>query len=365
MSIRFHVPAHGLDRLAFAYSPLLEAVLSLHVLSEPKHHPLQHEWVRRMRSLPPALRRRIADFGFVYRRTMPDCVAPPADSGFRRFEEELEHLGALEPETLGLEFLRPLYDHGGRRDPGLLSDPGVRAHALEQSKFLGASPELAALIFDDSPALARAFAELLHDYWDAAFAEEWERLEPRLADAVTDAGRVIAADGVYALLPGLSRRLRVDAAREEFGLDVPHEHHVEVTEGNRLLLVPSAFVWPHVRVNCDAPWPLSVIYPASFVIADARPRIPSADLVQVLRALADDTRLRALRLIAERPRSTQELAPLVGITEAGLSKHLRQLAQAGVLTTRRDGYYVLYSVDVERLAPLSDTLLSFLQADGG
>jgi DNA-binding transcriptional ArsR family regulator len=45
-----------------------------------------------------------------------------------------------------------------------------------------------------------------------------------------------------------------------------------------------------------------------------------------------------------------------------LSKHLRQLAQAGVLTTRREGYYVLYSVDADRLAPLSETLLSFLQA---
>ena len=245
----------------------------------------------------------------------------------------------------------------------LLEDADIRAHALRQSDSLGARSELAALIFEDPRELARAFAELLRDYWEAAFAAEWERLEPRLAAAVTDAGRVIAADGVYALLQGLSRRLRVDPAREEFGLDIPHDHRVEVTEANRLLLVPSAFVWPHVRVNCDEPWPLSVIYPASFVVADARPRIPSADLVQVLRALADDTRLRALRLIAERPRSTQELAPLVGITEAGLSKHLRQLAQAGVVTTRREGYYVLYSVDTERLAPLSETLLSFLQAD--
>lgn len=141
---------------------------------------------------------------------------------------------------------------------------------------------------------------------------------------------------------------------------MPHDHRVEVTPENRLLFVPSAFVWPHVFVNCDGPWPLSVVYPPPFVSAAARPQLPSAELVRVLRALGDDTRLRALRLISERPRSTQELAPLVGISEAGLSKHLRALAAAGLVRTKREGYYVLYSLDAERLEPLSATLLEFL-----
>jgi DNA-binding transcriptional ArsR family regulator len=356
--IRFHIPAFAVERLSFAYSPLVEAVLSLHVLVEPKHHPLQHEFVRRMRALPPSLRRRIAELAFVYRRTMPDFFSPAADAGYGSFEDELGRVQSHDDETLALELLRPLYDHAGRRDAALLDDPAVRVHVRDSP-----APRLAELIFDDPRGLTRIVVELLADYWEAAFAAEWERLEPRLAAAVSDAGRTIASDGVYALLRGLSPRLRVDPVREEFGLDLPHDHDVEITEKNRLVLVPSAFVWPHVRVNCDEPWPLSVIYPASFVAADARPRIPSADLVRLLRALGDDTRLRALRLIAERPRSTQELAPLVGITEAGLSKHLRQLAQVGVVTTKREGYYVLYSVDAERLAPLSRTLLAFLHEE--
>jgi DNA-binding transcriptional ArsR family regulator len=115
-----------------------------------------------------------------------------------------------------------------------------------------------------------------------------------------------------------------------------------------------------VRVGCDEPWPPNVIYPAAFVIDEARPRIPSDDLVGVLKALGDPTRLRALRLVAERPRSTQELARLVGLTEAGLSKHLRQLAAAGLVTTRREGYYVLYSVEREQIGSLSEGVLAFL-----
>ena len=108
------------------------------------------------------------------------------------------------------------------------------------------------------------------------------------------------------------------------------------------------------------PWPLSVVYAAPFVTAEARPPLPPGDLVGVLKALGDRTRLRALKLIGERPRSTQELAPLVGISEAGLSKHLRLLAAAGLVEARRDGYYVLYSLVPERIDALSDGVRGFM-----
>jgi DNA-binding transcriptional ArsR family regulator len=70
--------------------------------------------------------------------------------------------------------------------------------------------------------------------------------------------------------------------------------------------------------------------------------------------------LRALKLISERPRSTQELAPLLRISEAGLSKHLRQLATAGIVQSRRDGYYVLYSLVPERIDALSEAVRQFV-----
>lgn len=103
---------------------------------------------------------------------------------------------------------------------------------------------------------------MLETYWDEAFEAEWKRLEPRLAASVEEAGRVIAGDGLYAVLGGLSPRLRVDGNKEEFGLDLPHHHRVSVTEEAPLALVPSAYVWPHLAVNCDQPWPLALVYPA-------------------------------------------------------------------------------------------------------
>ena len=72
VTIVFRVPASGAERVGFSYSPSLEAVLSLHVLVEPKHHPVQHGWVRAMRGLAPALKREIDVFAFAFRAYFPE-----------------------------------------------------------------------------------------------------------------------------------------------------------------------------------------------------------------------------------------------------------------------------------------------------
>jgi DNA-binding transcriptional ArsR family regulator len=332
--IVFRVPPAAVERVGFSYSPALEAVLSLHVLVEPKHHPVQHEWVRAMRRLSPALKREIDVFAFAYRAYFPEFFFPSAAGELLDFEGELRLLRSVDPALARQEFATPLIGP---------SDAVV-----------------AALLLDDPGALLERFLTLLEGYWEEAFAREWERIEPDLAASVSEAGRQIESDGLYGLLQGLWPEVRCDAEQGRFWLDRAHDHEVQIGPDDRLLLAPSTYVWPHVRVNCDAPWPLGLIFPASSIVREARPRIPPAQLVSVLRALADDTRLRALRLIAERPRSTQELAPLVGVTEAALSKQLRALADAGLLERQRDGYYVLYRLVPEQIAALAPSLGSFL-----
>ncbi|HEX6699890.1 MAG TPA: DUF5937 family protein [Gaiellaceae bacterium] len=357
--IRFRLPAEGEECLAFTYSPLLEAVLSLHVLVEPKHHPLQHEWVRRMRALPAGLRREIRRFGFAYDLFVPEFLMPAPAAGYPEFADELDALGAVDETTAALGFMRLFWDHRGERDEELLRDAQVQAHVAEQAKKRG-DPSLARMLFDDPKRLLDSFRSLIAAYWEAAFEREWDRLEPQLARTVSDAGARIADSGLYAYLKGLSPALLIDADARELRRKLPHEHTVDVAPGNELVLVPSFYVWPHVRVNCDPPWPPAIVYPAPFAVAEGRSELPADELLHVLRALGDGTRLRALKLIAARPRTTQELAPLVGISEAGLSKHLRLLARAGVVESRRDGYYVVYSLATDRIAPLSDALLRFL-----
>jgi len=356
--IRIRLPAEAVEHIAFAVSPLAECVLSLHVLLGPKHHALHHDWVRRMRGLDPGLRREIETLGFVYRWTLPDLGVPTAAGVHQSFEEELAALRALPPELARAGLGRPILDHGGEGDRAF-ERPGVR------DALRARAGEPAVLLYDDPSAFAKRFGSMLERYWEDAFAAEWGRIEPLLARSIVESGHVLAAAGIWPVLGRLPARCRADPDRRELLVDVPHEHIVEVGAENPLVLSPSVFVWPHLLVNCDPPWPLAVVYAAPDLAREAEPRIPPAELLRVLRAVADDTRLRILRLVSERPRTTQELGPLVGLSRAGLSKSLLRLAEAGLVVPRREGYYVVYSLAPDRLDALGEALRRFLGDPGG
>src|SRR3954468_12174599 len=104
MTIVFRVPAGGAERVGFAYSPAMEAVLSLHVLVEPKHHPVQHGWVRVMRRLSPALKREVDVFAFAFRAYFPEFLFPSPTGELLDFAGELRRLQAVDPALVRLEF---------------------------------------------------------------------------------------------------------------------------------------------------------------------------------------------------------------------------------------------------------------------
>jgi DNA-binding transcriptional ArsR family regulator len=349
------------EHLVFTYSPLLECALSLHVLIAPHQHALLHGWVRRMRVLDPVLKRRLDGFAFVFRWHLPDLLIPGASAARESFEAELGRLPTYPRGLLLEEFGRPLYDHGGRHGQGLYDDPSVRRTMLQRASAYGdSSRRNAELLLSDPLEFTNQLASLLQDYWESAFAAEWPWVEPHLRASVTESERLLAASGIWSVLGKLPPHSHALPAESELRIDLPHEHDVDVSASNPLVLIPSVFVWPQLRVNCDPPWPPSLIYATPQQARDAQPRIPPADLLQSLRALADDTRLRVLKLIAERPRTTQELAPLVGLTDAGLSKILGRLSDAGFVTAHREGYYVVYSLAPDRIDAVSTAIRDFI-----
>ena len=68
--------------------------------------------------------------------------------------------------------------------------------------------------------------------------------------------------------------------------------------------------------------------------------------VQFFKCLADETRLKCLLLIqAEGELCVCELTSALDLSQPKVSRHLAQLRDCGVLSGRRDGQWVHYSLD--------------------
>src|SRR5207302_9028833 len=78
--------------------------------------------------------------------------------------------------------------------------------------------------------------------------------------------------------------------------------------------------------------------------------MPLADRFQ---ALADPTRLRVVALLRVMELSVGELAQVLGQSQPRVSRHLKILADAGVLDRRKEGSWVFLTLaDAERVQPL-------------
>jgi ArsR family transcriptional regulator len=78
--------------------------------------------------------------------------------------------------------------------------------------------------------------------------------------------------------------------------------------------------------------------------------LPLADLFQ---AVSDPTRLRILALLARMELSVGELAQLLGQSQPRVSRHVRILADAGIVDRRKEGSWVFLAIaDAGRTEPL-------------
>lgn len=66
------------------------------------------------------------------------------------------------------------------------------------------------------------------------------------------------------------------------------------------------------------------------------------EFMSIIKALADENRVRALMALRERELCVCEIIELLGLAPSTVSKHLSILYQAGLLESRKDGRWVYY-----------------------
>jgi ArsR family transcriptional regulator len=69
------------------------------------------------------------------------------------------------------------------------------------------------------------------------------------------------------------------------------------------------------------------------------------DLIKATKALSDETRLRILNVLLERECCVCEVMQALDISQSRASRNLGILQDAGFLTAKRDGTWIVYSVD--------------------
>ncbi|GAA5056502.1 metalloregulator ArsR/SmtB family transcription factor [Thermocatellispora tengchongensis] len=362
--------------LVFGRSPAREALHSLHVLGSVRQHPLHISWVLEARERMGADLKNEADqFAFW-------CQGRPL--GFPRiwrpgevssWPDELAALRDAPVTYYAEQMLTAALHENGRafhvRLDDFRADPALRERAMNavRARHPASLPVLQELIADPERSRNR-FADFLSAYWDACLAPKWPFMERYLLGDIAQRSRTAFQHGLATMLEGLAPgRLRVVQDRDEVLIALLQTRagapplEFTLTEQDRLLLVPSHFAWPLVALTVQrepqadpARHTVQISYALDAMQHKARPPVPSEDLLKLLRAAAHPTRLQILQILAEHARSTRELASLIGLTEAAISKHLKILAEADWVEPERHSYYVYYRLVRDTHGKLADAL---------
>jgi len=125
-----------------------------------------------------------------------------------------------------------------------------------------------------------------------------------------------------------------------------------------LLLVPTIHGNPHTAIKHYPGFPNVIHFPVG-VNQPADDQTVSSTRSR-LEVVSHPTRLVICRDILRRPGSITELAQRLNMSVPQVSRHLRRLREAGLVTRHRDGAVVQYQLDVNAVRRLGLDLLNSL-----
>ncbi|MEU6869011.1 DUF5937 family protein [Streptomyces sp. NPDC046876] len=316
MAFHFRFGAADLLRCRFSLSPRWETQEAVRTLMRPHRQAYHLPWLRQIRAAADGLDLRPLWLLMPRRGHNPDFLSPPPLGPSVTFDEELARVRAAadaDPQALHEDLRR-----------ALVCTPGA------------AEGELGRRMLADPARAVRELADLYEQAWAALIAPHWPRLRALLEADILFHSRRLAAGGLQALFDGLHPDLVWSG--DTLTIRRP-THHDRRLDGQGLLLMPSAFVWPEVVGGYDPPWQPTLVYPARGI--GALWTAPAGPAPQALARLLGRGRAEVLCALHE-PASTTDLAGRLGLAPATVSAHLKALHGAGLLLSARHGHRVLY-----------------------
>jgi DNA-binding transcriptional ArsR family regulator len=357
MTLRIDIGGLPAGRLRFTASPLAELTAMLHVLAEPGHHPQLAGWAGDVwAGLRPELAERLREAEFLWRSSRADFLVPARPRP--TLAEELDDVDRIDDETYVTAAL--ITTCGSNRvhfgAPSPLADATARERALDLAQARGALQEAFAERLLADPAAVRArVRDTFEQCAEAFFDTAWTGVAGQLATDLRLKNDLVKRKGIGAALASVSGAVTLAPDGNCIIVDKLQDT-ATAAYGTGVTFLPSVFGRPHL-VAVHAPgWQPVVQYPVAEASASEPVSLETVTLR--LEALAHPVRLRLLRTLARGPHTTGELAHAWELSPPEVSRHLAVLRRAGLLTTRRQGRYVRYTVNLPDLTALGADLLA-------
>jgi DNA-binding transcriptional ArsR family regulator len=274
----------------------------------------------------------------------------PAHRDFAAFIGWLNSFPVEDYQHLILSFLDTLKTHCEDTEVVAAGDVGpaiIRACYGEQL----AEPQVERLLqlLGDPAEFKAQLISVITRFWELFYHQEFERnLAMMDRSAAYHAEQAYGAElaSVFASVTG-----------RRFPRDVKDYDMAE-----RVIFVPSCHIGPYALFNpCDDRGATLMIHYNGRPTGTAEPEEALAikDLFPPLKALADETRLQILALLNGRELYAQQIVDLLDISQSAVSRHLKLMVTAGVLSVRRQESMKYYAIDERVLAALVEQLQKF------
>ena len=235
----------------------------------------------------------------------------------------LAHLRETEPDEIRLHLVQFYSRETRRMTPASVIRAAIGGDTEAQQEFLRTS---------------HADWEPWTQYLRSVFAADGARLKADLIGALEEWAERVWGPESPTILPILERDAE---AKREMLRELPMEAFIQAaTNGvefvprpgiDRVVMVPS-FVNRPLVAHTEFGEVLLIVYPVADESVSAFSDSPPLRLVRLSKALADEKRLRILRVLAEGEKSLMELAETFGVAKTTMHHHMIILRSAGLVS---------------------------------
>ncbi len=356
------------QEICFHCNPLVELVASLHVLSNPDHHEACQSWIMKMNSiLDKGLRAEINYFATNYAQWLfiMDIVTRVACEKERSYVEEsrdfeyyLRKFEELCDEDFAYAFLSMAAFRLSRETlREWMKDPDAISKEKLQKIERYISPNNVIMFLRNIDSYRKRLLHIFRAYWDRAFGAFWEEsLRSFISDAVVKQKVTAGKGSVVDYILSVHELIHVEDGKLLIKKEVDYE--MELSEIGYVHVFPSLFTGPHLMLDI---WgnELILYYNLDFYELDRSAPVP-ADMLECLKVLGDESRLKVLKLIWEEGLTTQRLAQILNLAPSTVSVHLKLLKKADLVSCRQVKKFVYYTANQERIEEICQQLGEYL-----